>query len=569
MWSFNLQHFKWRCIAAPTRDMHDPGKVSLCFARQRTFRPCFWTTVLQFPVLTFFLQNQSGPSHRFSSACAYDALGCSFVLLHGGTKPVLVRASVLCGHASFASLSLLCDLIRDVLTFAVAQFDDKYISENRSEVQAESESLEHGCDDLWLWTQHDDGGEWKQLQVPVAPLIGGTGRLLEVKRTGHCMFVRGSHLYLFGGFYKDGPNASTYCNDLAVLNLRDVKSDLSAARRDIPESTAAQQARREEVEDCCTSDVLVLRRLLAAVDATTSIRYFLEDGVDDDDVIVLSRMQAHKVAAKYKMTEHQALRFIEMCAFELLQQQQLQDVESLGQSSNDSSQVAIIPSVPRPDDRSPNIDDLNAGTKKSTNGRLKNALLRKDSVQTSFGNRMQMSAYSTLSQFHSAALHVALKSLFPHTADVDVLSSDDTTEDLEIDDSEFFFRLRVLTMNELGAGTDAEVFVILVDRRGRETNEISLDIDKSEVAMQNERVVAAGGLPRHTTIDLFEKGSSDSFMIRPLIQGKFRPSGVTAIKGNTRSPVHFHRTCQSGCLFDLTLCYSENRVAACSENGGS
>jgi hypothetical protein len=145
---------------------------------------------------------------------------------------------------------------------------------------------------------------------------------------------------------------------------------------------------------------------------------------------------------------------------------------------------------------------------------------------------MQMSSYSTLSQFHVGAMHVALVSLFPRTADADAVAADDQVDDVDVDDSEFFFRLKVLTLDKLGAGTDAEVFVILVDSRGRESNEIYLGNEKSELAMQNEKIVAAGGLPLHVTIDLFERGSSDSFMIRPLILGKFRPSGISSIKGD-------------------------------------
>jgi hypothetical protein len=142
-------------------------------------------------------------------------------------------------------------------------------------------------------------------------------------------------------------------------------------------------------------------------------------------------------------------------------------------------------------------------------------------------------------------MHVALVSLFPRTADADAVAADDQVDDVDVDDSEFFFRLKVLTLDKLGAGTDAEVFVILVDSRGRESNEIYLGTEKSELAMQNEKIVAAGGLPLHITIDLFERGSSDSFMIRPLVQGKFRPSGISSIKGNNS---HF---CSSLVLFEV------------------
>jgi hypothetical protein len=340
------------------------------------------------------------------------------------------------------------------------------------------------------------------------------------------MFVHGNHLYLYGGFYKDGCNDSTYCNDFVALNLRVILSELQAAKS---ESIVACDQTEFNVDNG-TSDVLVLRRMLAALDATSSMRYILDDGVDDDDIVVISRMQPHKMATKYKMTEDQAQQFVEMCALE--QQQQLHTQSRQGESANELAHGLAALSIPKQEDNTLSIDDSNSGSKPVSSARLKSALVRRESVQNAFGNRMQMSSYSTLSQFHSGALHVALKSMFPHTADVDVLASDDNVDDLEVDDSDFFFRLRVLTLNEFGAGTDAEVFVILVDRRGRETNEIALDMEKSELAMLNERVVASGGLPQHITIDLFEKGSSDAFMIRPLIQEKFRPSDISSIKGD-------------------------------------
>jgi hypothetical protein len=78
MWLFNLQHLQWSCIVAKTDDIHDPGKVLNFIHKQ---------------VAPFFTlaQNRSVPGHRFSSACAFNARSCQFVLLHGGTKPVLVR----------------------------------------------------------------------------------------------------------------------------------------------------------------------------------------------------------------------------------------------------------------------------------------------------------------------------------------------------------------------------------------------------------------------------------------------------------------------------------------------
>jgi hypothetical protein len=79
LWMYNLKHFRWHCITAKTDDMHDPaGKVQ---------------TSITLPPFHFFdcsVQNVSAPSHRFSSACAFDALGWNFALLHGGTKPILV-----------------------------------------------------------------------------------------------------------------------------------------------------------------------------------------------------------------------------------------------------------------------------------------------------------------------------------------------------------------------------------------------------------------------------------------------------------------------------------------------
>jgi hypothetical protein len=242
-------------------------------------------------------------------------------------------------------------------------------------------------------------------------------------------------------------------------------------------------------------------------------------------------MQPHKVASKYKMTEAQAQQFVEMCCVEL-HKNSLNGDDNPENSASEYALQARASSTAAPADDASGSDLENVGLKRSPHFGVKGALHRQSSVQSSFGNRMQMGSYSTLSQFHFAALHVALVSLFPSTADVVALAADDQVDDLDVDDSEFFFRLRVLTLNELGAGTDADVFVILVDSRGRESNEIYLGTDKSESAMQNEKIVAAGGLPLHVTIDLFEKGSSDSFMIRPLVQGKFRPSGISSIKGD-------------------------------------
>ena len=89
-----------------------------------------------------------------------------------------------------------------------------------------SENLEHGSDDLWMWSQCGGRAEWKQLQTSVGQALGGDGRCLEVRRTGHCVFMHANKLYMYGGYYKDGSEASIYCNDFVVLNLQNVLSQL-------------------------------------------------------------------------------------------------------------------------------------------------------------------------------------------------------------------------------------------------------------------------------------------------------------------------------------------------------
>jgi hypothetical protein len=415
------------------------------------------------------------------------------------------------------------------------QFDDQYMSDTDPAELAQRDTLEYGSDDLWMWLTHGGQGEWKQLPAMVAPALGG-GRPLEVRRTGHCMFVHESKLYMYGGYYKDGSATSMYCNDFLVLNLHLVLSELSAANlsksrhcEPFPEAAVVSA----EDDDHSASHVLMLRRMLAAVGSTSSIRYMLDDGVDDDDIAALSRTQPHKVATKFKMTQEQALRFVEACTLATKEQQRLsperdetsepvehasicgvrdQDYEQL----NQSNQVANSQSYPS-----------------AVSGGLKGVLLRRKTIsQNPFGNRMHMNSSLTISQFHVGALHVALKSVFFHNSSIDAIKDSAYSGELVVDNSEFFFRLKVLTLKQIGAGTDADVFVILVDSRGRETNEISLDLSKSELVLQNEKIIAAGGHPEQVTIDLFERGSCDSFMIRPLIYDKFRPSDIQSIKGD-------------------------------------
>jgi hypothetical protein len=233
------------------------------------------------------------------------------------------------------------------------------------------------------------------------------------------------------------------------------------------------------------------------------------------------------------MTEAQAQEFVNLCRIEIDNQHQFDDFSEtcadeallevgksgLPEQKSERSGGIIREKKEHIDEQSP-IKGVQ-GPKQS---------LTKD--QRSFGNRMQMMSYSSLNQFHFGAMHVALKALFPSTVDVDGFDESQMKDALEIDNSEYFFRLKILTLNEFGAGTDADVHVVLIDSRGRETNEIDLDLIKCEAAIQNEKVVAAGGLPQQVTLDLFERGSYDSFMIRPLIQEKFRPSDISSIKGN-------------------------------------
>jgi hypothetical protein len=369
----------------------------------------------------------------------------------------------------------------------------------------------------------------------VAPVLGGD-RLLEVRRTGHCMFVHGSKLYMYGGYCKDGSAISTYCNDFLVLNLQLVFSELSAANlmnsKHCEPFPAAAVVSAEDDDDCA-SHVSILRRMLAAVGSTASIRYMLDDGVDDDDITALSRTQPHKVSTKYKMTQEQARLFVEACAVAAKEEhRQPPEREMACEPSEDASICGV---GEQDDEQSKSIrqDVDSPGYSSAVSEGLKSVLRRRKTMsQNPFGNRMHMNSSLRISQFHFGALHVALKSVFSHKASIDAVKDSADSDELVADDSEFFFRLKVVTLNRLGAGTDADVFVILVDSRGRETNEISLDLSKSELVLQNEKLIATGGHPAQVTIDLFEKGSCDSFMIRPLIFNKFRPSDIKSIKGD-------------------------------------
>lgn len=428
------------------------------------------------------------------------------------------------------------------------QFDDKYISDTGNDDLAQNKSFEYGSDDLWLWRQ----GEWKQLHAAVAAALGGGGRLLEVRRTGHCLFIHGSRIYMYGGYYKDSPETSKYCDDFVVLDLQNTFGELSNSRFEPFEASASRlTTSQSEIGGSPASHMLVLRRLLAAVGATSSVRQLLEDGIDDDDVAVLSLMRPHKVSVKYGMTEAQAQEFVNACRIEIDNQQQF---DNFSETCADQALQEVSKSgLPE------QISERSGGTMRAKKENIEEHSSIKDDqdwkhgstkVQNSFGNRMQMITYSSLNQFHFGALHVALKFLFPSTADVDGFDDSHFKDDLEIDSSEFFFRLKILTLNEFGAGTDADVFVTLVDSRGRETNEVSLDMIKCEAAIQSEKVVAAGGLPKHVTLDLFERGSYDSFMIRPLIQGKFRPSGIRTIKGK---PHERDSSCSNSRSSDLNM----------------
>ncbi len=428
------------------------------------------------------------------------------------------------------------------LTFSV-QFDDKYISETQPEEHGHRESFEYGCDDLWMWAQHDDRSEWRQLHTSVAQALGGSSRPLEVKRTGHCVFVHGGKLYMYGGYYKDSSETSTYCNDFVVLNLQNVFSELSAAKDSSSAPCSLRQAGMDAGdEDESNCDMLILRRVLAAVGATSSVRYMLDDGVDDDDIAALSLTQPHKVATKYRMDEDQAQQFVDACRRFCEDQQLQQQQEQQGRAASFSTSIRTIDAAEEASAYGIQSQDSDSSKKNNQvalsqnyqghhSERLRGILQRRNTTRNPFGNRMQMNSYVTMGQFHLGALHVALKSLFTHALDADVLKESDEVNDMVVDDSEFFFRLKVFTLDSLGAGTDADIFVTLVDARGRETNEITLDLSKCELALKNEKIHAAGGQPDNVTIDLFEKGSCDSFLIRPLIQGKFRPAGIASIKG--------------------------------------
>ncbi len=476
------------------------------------------------------------------------------MLLHGGTRPIMVCQVLAAACAQWRCVAQIVALqylqiYRKIislcltLTFSM-QFDDKYISETQPEEHEHRESFEYGCDDLWMWAQYDDRSEWRQLHTSVAQALGGSSRPLEVKRTGHCVFVHDDKLYMYGGYYKDSSETSTYCNDFVVLNLQNVFSELSAEKDSssapLPPRQAAMDAGDEDDSNC---HMLILRRVLAAVGATSSVRYMLDDGVDDDDIAALSLTQPHKVATKYRMDENQAQQFVDACRRFCEDQQLQQQQEQQGRAASFSTSIRTIDAaeeasaygIQSQDSESSQKDSqvaLSQNYQRDHSERLRSVLQRRNtSARNPFGNRMQMNSYVTLSQFHLGALHVALKSLFTHSLDADVLKESDEVNDMVVDDSEFFFRLKVFTSDSFGAGTDADVFVVLVDARGRETNEITLDLSKCELALKNEKIHAAGGQPDNVTIDLFEKGSCDSFLIRPLIRGKFRPADIASIKG--------------------------------------
>jgi hypothetical protein len=412
----------------------------------------------------------------------------------------------------------------------------------------QSENLEHGSDDLWMWSQCGGRAEWRQLQTSVGQALGGGGKCLEVRRTGHCVFMHANKLYMYGGYYKDGSETSMYCNDFVVLNLQNVLSQLSTLSLDdcAPISSAVDC----EYDLGASSQLLSLRRVLAAVGATSSIRHMVDDGLDDDDIAALSRTQPHKIATKYKMTEEQARVLVETCRLELVdeeerrrrqqqqqQQQQQQDTASFVRNQSDELGKDPTGANCREGQSDPSLQENDQNHQASRHGsaNMKGVMnilqSRKSNNRNPFGNRMQMNSMLTLGQFHSGAFHIALKSLFTHEEDIDIVKDSQDDGDQVVDESEFFFRIRVLTMKMIGAGTDADVCVTFVDGRGRETNEIVLDLSKSELVLQNEKILAAGGLPDQVTIDLFERGSYDSFMIRPLILEKFRPSSIVAIKG--------------------------------------
>jgi hypothetical protein len=401
-----------------------------------------------------------------------------------------------------------------------------------------------------MWSQLGGKAEWRQLQTSVALALGGGSRCLEVRRTGHCMFVHASKLYMFGGYYKDGSETSIYCNDFVVLNLQNVLSQLSTASLDFFTNGAPSRPAADcEDERGASSHILSLRRVLAAVGATSSIRHMVDDGLDDDDIAALSRTQPHKIATKYKMTEEQAHALVEMCRLQVVEDEQPQDAASLARNQSDELGKDPTDANCRVEQKELSLqhNDQNHQTShrvSATAKGLMNALQsHKANNRNPFGNRMQMNSMLTLSQFHSGAFHVALKSLFTHDADINISKQlqDDGDGDQFVDESEFFFRIRVLTMQTVGAGTDADVCVTFVDARGRETNEVVLDLKKSELVLQNEKILAAGGLPDRVTIDLFERGSYDSFLIRPLILDKFRPSSIVAIKGEWCMQVVHHR----------------------------
>jgi hypothetical protein len=428
-----------------------------------------------------------------------------------------------------------------------------------------SENLEHGSDDLWMWSQCGGQAEWRQLQTSVALALGGGSRCLEVRRTGHCMFVHASKLYMFGGYYKDGSETSIYCNDFVVLNLQNVLSQLSTASLEVSgncvpsrpavdceyASCPLQQYRfclsnvtLRRYDHGALSHVLSLRRVLAAVGATSSIRHMVDDGLDDDDIAALSRTQPHKIATKYKMTEEQARLLVETCRLQVVEEEQQQHAASLVR--NQSDELGKDRTIAKLEQNYPSLqhNDQNHQTSHHASVNMKGVMnvlqSRKANNRNPFGNRMQMNSSLTLSQFHSGAFHVALKSLFTHGTDINIVKHSQDDGDQVVDESEFFFRIRVLTMKTIGAGTDADVCVTFVDARGRETNEVHLDLNKCELVLQNEKILAAGGLPDRVTIDLFEKGSYDSFLIRPLILDKFRPSNIVAIKGECRMQVVRH-----------------------------
>jgi hypothetical protein len=412
------------------------------------------------------------------------------------------------------------------LTCLFFQFDEKYISDIGNDELVQTNSFEYGSDDLWIWCR----GEWKQVHAAVAPVLGGGGRLLEVRRTGHCLFVHGSKVYMYGGYYKDSPETSKYCNDFVVLDLHNTFAEHSNANLETFESPAScLTTNQTEIGASVASHMLVLRRMLAAVGATSSVRYMLADGIDDDDIAVLSLMRPYKISAKYVMTEAQAQEFVDLCRIETDGQQQ-HDLSEM--CVDPASQEVSIGGIPEQKDERSGSTALENFEEQSLIKGFKGMKHGTPSVKNAFGNRMQMISYSSLQQFHFRALHVALKFLFPSVADIDVFDDSQGVVALEIDDSDFFFRLKILTLDEFGAGTDADVFVVLVDSRGRETNELTLDLTMSESAIQNEKLVSAGGLPEKVTLDLFERGSYDSFLIRPLIQGKFRPSDISSIKGD-------------------------------------